>query len=113
MALQGLVEVRQPIARGTPVLEGESLTLDQVMGAVLVETTVSRRYGQVDVRAQVVRHSPSRCSSSRRRRPTRRRRPRSRRSWPATTPTLHHCPRLGQTRIWQCLRDPARRAADN
>jgi len=25
---------------------------------------------------------------------------------------LHHFPRLGQTRIWQCLRDPARRAAD-
>ena len=44
--------------------------------------------------------------------PTRRRRPRSRRSSSATTPTLHHCPRLGQTRIWQCLRDPARRAAD-
>ena len=41
------------------------------------------------------------------------RRPRSRRSSPATTPTLHHFPRLGQTRIWQCMRDPARRAADN
>ena len=55
----------------------------------------------------------SRCSSSRRRRPTGRRRPRSRRSSPATTPTLHHCSRLEQTRIWQRLRDPARRAADN
>ena len=73
----GLVEVAEPVGRRAPVLESESLALDQVMGAVLVEAVVSRRPGQVDVRAQVVRHSPSRCSSSRRRRPTRRRRPRS------------------------------------
>ena len=68
-----------------------------------------RRFHQLKAAPTTPRPTLSRCSSSRRRRPTRRRRPRSRRSSPATTPTLHHFPRLGQTRIWQCLRHSARR----